>query len=201
MRIALALGLLTSALIAGCASDARSSYRQRILQERVERDLEMREDGSPLNLQQRKTFTGLHYYPVDSTYRFQNLPLRPLSPPDTVQMLTNTGAVEAQAKVGWVHVPFRRDTARLAVFHVSGEPPNALWMPFTDATNDSTTYPGGRYVDLTLQPDSTVTVDFNTAYNPTCDYNPRFSCPLPPPENRLSIAIPVGEKRSGLHPY
>ncbi|MCA1823730.1 MAG: DUF1684 domain-containing protein [Frankia sp.] len=39
----------------------------------------------------------------------------------------------------------------------------------------------------------TVVVDFNFAYNPSCAYSPRWVCPLPPPGNRLSVAVDAGE--------
>ena len=36
-------------------------------------------------------------------------------------------------------------------------------------------------------------LDFNYAYNPSCAYDPRWSCPLAPPENRLDVAVEAGE--------
>ena len=58
------------------------------------------------------------------------------------------------------------------------------------------TYGGGRYFDVVLPkldaPE--ITLDFNTAYNPYCAYNNEYSCPVPPAENRLTVAVPAGEK-------
>ena len=45
----------------------------------------------------------------------------------------------------------------------------------------------------------TVTLDFNLAYNPYCAYANHWSCPIPPLENRLAIAIRAGEKLFGDH--
>ena len=57
------------------------------------------------------------------------------------------------------------------------------------------TYAGGRYLDLQLEPDGTVELDFNFAYNPLCAYNPEgFNCTLPPDENRLDFPVLAGEK-------
>jgi uncharacterized protein (DUF1684 family) len=68
-------------------------------------------------------------------------------------------------------------------------------------TNASETYQGGRYLidtikgaDLGWEGEDLV-VDFNFAYNPSCAYNERWSCPLPPPENSLPVAIEAGELR------
>jgi uncharacterized protein (DUF1684 family) len=69
-----------------------------------------------------------------------------------------------------------------------------IFVPFTDLSNGHGSYSGGRYIDLRMPPagSSTMTLDFNQAYNPSCAYSHAFSCPIPPPENRLSVAIPVG---------
>lgn len=195
-------GVLAAALLAGCASDApNTSYKQRILQQRMERDMTMRDrERSPMKPAVRKQFKGLNYFPVDSTYRFE-VPLRPIQPPDSVRMVTNLGEMRMHAKVGTVRIPFEQDTQRLAAYHIEGEPRNQLWIPFSDSTNKARTYPAGRYLDVTLHSDSTMIVDFNRAYNPTCDYNPSYSCPLPPEENHIPFAVRAGEQRSGLHSY
>ncbi|MCD6010898.1 MAG: hypothetical protein K0Q79_760 [Flavipsychrobacter sp.] len=71
-----------------------------------------------------------------------------------------------------------------------------LFIMFNDETNYETTYAGGRYIDLTVNDirDGGVWLDFNKCYNPYCAYTDGFSCPIPPDENRLRIAIKAGEK-------
>jgi len=73
---------------------------------------------------------------------------------------------------------------------------NAYFLPFYDATNGDETYEGGRYLDIELNKKDTLTfmLDFNLAYNPYCLYNYRFSCPVPPKENKLTSRIEAGEK-------
>jgi uncharacterized protein (DUF1684 family) len=57
------------------------------------------------------------------------------------------------------------------------------------------TYGAGRYLDIKKTPGATsITLDFNEAYNPYCAYNDSFSCPFPPKENILHVAILAGEK-------
>ena len=193
--------LLVAALLIGCGEAPQASYKQEILQHRVERDMTLRDrKQSPLKPAVRKQFKGLNYFPVDSTYRFE-VQLDPITPPDSVRMVTNLGEIRTHAKIGRVELPFDKGTEELTVYHIQGEPKDLVWIPFTDSTNQSATYPAGRYIDATLQPDSSLVVDFNKAYNPTCDYNPTYSCPLPPEQNHLPFRVPVGEKRSGLHPY
>ena len=77
-----------------------------------------------------------------------------------------------------------------------------IFVPFRDATNGTETYGGGRYLldtakgaDLGGDADrGTIVIDFNFAYQPSCAFDPRWSCPLAPPENRLDIAIRAGER-------
>jgi|SRR5687767_2469453 len=72
-----------------------------------------------------------------------------------------------------------------------------LFIPFTDATSGEETYESGRYIDLEIKDidNDKVLIDFNKAYNPYCAYvSGKYNCPIPPAENRLTIAIPAGEK-------
>ena len=73
---------------------------------------------------------------------------------------------------------------------------NRLFVPFTDATSNSETYGGGRYLELTRTPTGLYDLDFNRAYHPYCLFNPSFECPVPPRENRMVTAIRAGEKLS-----
>ena len=63
-----------------------------------------------------------------------------------------------------------------------------------DTTSGRETYGAGRYLDLEPEEDGTYVLDFNLAYHPSCVYDPRFSCPLTPAENRLPIRIEAGER-------
>jgi uncharacterized protein (DUF1684 family) len=75
-----------------------------------------------------------------------------------------------------------------------------LFIPFRDTTNRDSTYGGGRYLYDTIKGAdlgiscSDLVMDFNYSYNPSCAYNPRWTCPLPPAENTLSFPVTAGEK-------
>lgn len=71
---------------------------------------------------------------------------------------------------------------------------DSLFIPFTDRHDE--VYRGGRYLDIKggETPDGKLEIDFNFAYNPLCAYGGNYSCPFPPPENKLDIPIPVGMK-------
>lgn len=72
---------------------------------------------------------------------------------------------------------------------------NMLFIPFTDKTNGVETYGGGRYLDIKTTDfrGRWMRLDFNKAYNPWCAFGEGFSCPIPPAENRLHIAMRAGE--------
>ena len=71
-----------------------------------------------------------------------------------------------------------------------------LFVPFIDETNGEETYGGGRYLDLSIQDikNGLLEIDFNRAYNPLCAYSGGYRCPIPPPDNHLSVKILAGER-------
>ena len=89
---------------------------------------------------------------------------------------------------------FERD-GRTWRLEAIGEPGRELFVIFGDRTSGHGSYPAGRYLDLPA-PDAQgrVVIDFNHAYNPPCAFTPFATCPLPPPENRLDLAVEAGEK-------
>jgi uncharacterized protein len=70
-----------------------------------------------------------------------------------------------------------------------------FFVIFSDLTNESETYPIGRYLYVNY-PDKNgfTTLDFNFSYNPPCAFTAFATCPIPPKENRLDVAIRAGEK-------
>ena len=89
---------------------------------------------------------------------------------------------------------------RLELYWLDGYA-GGLFVPFRDATAGRSTYGAGRYLldtvkgaDLGTAPDGRLILDFNLAYNPSCSYDPRWSCPLAPPANRLDVAVEAGER-------
>lgn len=71
-----------------------------------------------------------------------------------------------------------------------------LFIPFKDLTNGKESYGGGRYLDLRMKQieGDKIYLDFNKAYNPYCAFSAGYSCPIPPKENHLKVAIEAGEK-------
>jgi uncharacterized protein (DUF1684 family) len=107
----------------------------------------------------------------------------------------------ALRRIGWVDVPFPAGTRRLALFWME-DYAGGLYVPFRDATNGVDTYAAGRYLldgaksaDLGGDPArGTLILDFNFSYHPSCAFDPRWACPLTPPENHLDLPIRAGER-------
>ena len=77
-----------------------------------------------------------------------------------------------------------------------------LFVPFADATSGRETYGAGRYLLDTVKgadlgvSHGRLVLDFNFAYQPSCAYDPRWTCPLTPPANRFAVAVCAGERVS-----
>lgn len=111
------------------------------------------------------------------------------------------GGTMAFRRIGFVSAPFPDGERRLALYWMEGYA-GGLFLPFRDATNGAETYGAGRYLldtaksaDLGGDPARrTLICDFNFAYQPSCAFDPRWACPLAPPENRLDVPVRAGER-------
>lgn len=131
----------------------------------------------------------------------------------TVQLLPATGTafhLPAGPDGDVAVTPFARTRglnerlgAELTIYWIGGYGGGAF-LPFLDATSGNDTYGGGRYLidsikgaDLGIDGDGRTVLDFNFAYNPSCFYSPRWTCPLAPRSNRLPAAVRAGEMAGG----
>ena len=172
-----------------------SGYSEQIEKYRAERDEYMRADeGSPF-VDNTETFTGLKYFPINPSYRVV-ADLEPVHDRKMIALTTNDGL--QQSYLEYAHATFRLNDIenRLLILEVADSGPfrGTLFLAFADQTSAFETYGAGRYLDVEKTPGATsITLDFNKAYNPFCAYSDSFSCPLPPRENILSTAIKAGE--------
>ncbi|WP_218830459.1 DUF1684 domain-containing protein [Rubrivirga marina] len=191
--------LLLLIVAAGCASEpagpaldwaALEADWQRWV---ADRDSLFRSPTTPLLPNSLTAFEGLTYFDYDSTFAVPAA-LAPSLDRDTVRFPTTTGELRRYVSAGDLVFEAGGVQRRLEAFETVEGPNPRLFVPFTDATNGRRTYGGGRYLDLELQPAGRYALDFNRAYHPYCVYNPTYSCPLPPPENRLELAVTAGER-------
>ena len=114
----------------------------------------------------------------------------------------SAGGTMAFSRIGHVEVPFASGTAPPRRLLDGGLCRWGLFMPFRDATSGTETYAAGRYLldsaksaDLGGDPGrGTLILDFNFAFQPSCAFDPKWACPLAPPENHLDIPIRAGER-------
>ncbi len=158
---------------------------------------------SPVPAAARATFQA-HHFDHDPALRFELAlePAPPAAPGAFALELPNSGSDNPSfSRVGRIAIPFASGTRTLSVFWMAGYA-GGLFIPFRDGTNGTETYGAGRYLidsaksaDLGGDPATgTLIVDFNFAFQPSCAFDPRWACPLAPPENRLEIAIRAGER-------
>ncbi|MDP9296466.1 MAG: DUF1684 domain-containing protein [Actinomycetota bacterium] len=146
---------------------------------------------SPLTDDQKKEFQGLAYFPENPQLVIEG-DLDTDVPVDEVHMPTSTGGDQTYTRAGKLHFEVDGKPAEVILFASPDQ--RELFLPFRDATAGKETYGAGRYVEIEPPEGNRVVVDFNTAYNPYCAYNSKWSCPIPPGENWLSVPIEAGEK-------
>jgi uncharacterized protein len=160
---------------------------------------------SPLTPEQRALFTSLPYYPPNPALDL-TLEIEPFEQKTNLKLLTTTGETRYYVRWGKIRFEVEGEAAELTLFHTPGSA--EFFVPFMDATSGTETYDSGRYLEAARLPDGRVHIDFNTAYSPYCAFNeppalaasagrdPRsWSCPIPPKENRLTVALRAGEKK------
>lgn len=158
---------------------------------------------SPVRTSERGAFRARHW-PYDPALRFE-VGVEPAggleaSIGSAAILPMSAGEALDFARIGRVTIPFAGGPRSLALFSMSGYA-GGLFLPFRDATNGRETYGAGRYLldtakgaDLGGDPaGGSLILDFNFAYQPSCAFDPRWACPLAPPENRLDLPIEAGE--------
>jgi len=173
------------------------SYEAAVLAYRANKDDAFRLDpGSPIPAARRQGFVGLPYFAVDTALRFDDLRLQPYAggEPSHFEIPTTDGGLRPAERAGVFEFAIGGRPLRLTAYRFAHSHGGALFVPFQDATTGGETYGAGRYLDLEADEDASYTLDFNLAYHPYCVYDPSFSCPLTPAENRLPVRIPAGER-------
>ena len=153
---------------------------------------------SPIAAHLRSDWPGVNWFAYDPAARVDAL-IEPAAERETFEIALADDGVLRCARVGVAHFVLAGRRARLALYWLEGYG-GGLWLPFADATTGTVTYGGGRYLydtikgaDLGVNATS-ILLDFNYAYHPSCAYDPRWLCPLAPPGNRLPVAVRAGER-------
>lgn len=174
---------------------------------RAERDdLFSHHPQSPLKPEARSSYGGLAYWDYDPAYRMTAV-LEPYvrgaqeGAPWSLALPSSGPELFSFQLIGSLRLSGVLAGAMLPVFWMAGYA-GGLFIPFRDATAGRETYGAGRYLfDSVKGADlggdyakGELLLDFNLAYHPSCAYDPRWNCPLAPPESRISMPIRVGER-------
>lgn len=192
-----------SVVVAACSSGPGpvddSNHHETTKAIRAEKDAMFKSSpDSPLQAEARAVFSGLAYYDIKPDFRVPAyLAVDRSGPPIVIELQTSTNQKRKMRKVGTLTFTLERTVLKLTAFAEDESRLERLFVPFGDLTNRAETYGGGRYLDLPRTPTGLYDLDFNRAYHPYCVFNPTYDCPVPPPENRLQITIPAGERLKG----
>lgn len=139
----------------------------------------------------RTQFAGLDYWPADPAWRVEAT-FVPNPPGSTIPIVDIIGSTNPTPNPGAVE--FRHDGGTHRIEALDGG--ERLFLIFADRTSGHGSYGAGRYLYADRPgADGRMVLDFNQAYNPPCAFTPYATCPLPPPENRLDLAITAGEQK------
>jgi uncharacterized protein (DUF1684 family) len=152
---------------------------------------------SPIPGAERAGYTGPHLYEYDPAWCLTAA----VEPVEPVRLEIVTSNVESMAFSRFAVARFAHDGVELALelYWLEGYG-GGLFVPFADATSGHETYGAGRYLLDTVkgadlgERDGRLVMDFNFAYQPSSAYDPRWTCPLAPPANRLTVAVRAGER-------
>ena len=157
-------------------------------------DLFARHPDSPLSAEARSSFTGVPFAPYDPALRFE--PVLEPAEPERREVPTAADGVVPFERIGRVRLG---DLGAVDVWWL-GSYGGGVFLPLRDGSAGSGTYGGGRYLLDTVKgadlggAEGRLVVDLNFAYHPSCAYDPRWSCPLAPEGNRLTVPVAAGEQ-------
>lgn len=138
----------------------------------------------------RLNFHGLKWYPVSPKFRV-TARFEPFPKPKEVLIPNVLGSTFKMKSPGILHLQLNGKPYSL----MPVEEGDHLFIIFKDLTGKTDTYGAGRFLYAARPLNGKVELDFNKAENPPCAFTEFATCPLPPPQNRLNVAIPAGEKR------
>ncbi len=146
------------------------------------------------NAETRRDFSGCKWFPADLAWRIQAKWMA-YPKPKTIAITNILGMTDQEPSPGYAEFTLQGKTLRLEPVLEDGE----LFFMFKDATSARTTYGAGRFLYAALPKDNEVELDFNKATNPPCAFTAFATCPLPPRQNILAVAVEAGEKNYGKH--
>lgn len=137
-------------------------------------------------------FRGLQYFPLNESWVVRAR-FTAFDKPQEISIPTVLGTDAKMQSPGMVEFQLNGRTLRLQPVIEDQQ----LFFIFHDLTSGKQTYPPGRFLYTAMPKNGEVLLDFNRAHNPPCAFTPYATCPLPPKQNYLDVAIEAGELFTG----
>jgi uncharacterized protein (DUF1684 family) len=194
-KVLLSLIILTSTTL---IAQRESAYYSNVNQYRTEKDREFRDTSSSiLPNEEALNFEHLNYFQPNEKFNVIAKFKKKIG--NDFAMTTSSGKKKLFRQYGILCFTIDEKEFELPIYQniklmVSEKYKDYIFIPFTDLTNGSETYGGGRYIEATKPTGKTFQLDFNYAFNPYCHYTTGYNCPIPPKENFLDIRIEAGEQ-------
>lgn len=176
------------------AGESIEAYNQLIESSRKEKDDFMKTSSESPFKTADEEYSELSYFPPNLDFKVR-AKIEPITTKSFLTLAVSTGDKEKYLKLAYAVFELKGQELRLLLLKkATGKKNEPIFTAFADDTSGGSTYGGGRYLDLSFKNAKKIDLDFNLAYNPYCAYNGDFSCPFPPSENVLPVAIEAGEK-------
>jgi uncharacterized protein (DUF1684 family) len=146
------------------------------------------------NAQTRRDFTGCKWFPASESWRV-TAKWVPFPQPKKIAITNILGMTDDEPSPGYAEFTIKGQTFRLQPVTEDDQ----LFFMFKDQTTGKTTYPAGHFVYTSMPKNNEVVIDFNQSHNPPCAFTAFATCPLPPRQNTLAVAIEAGELNYGHH--
>ncbi len=170
------------------------AYEDQVLEEIEERRSFLKNSAESPFRQFDEPYVEPQYFEIDPKYRV-NARVERLKDRSMVQLADSDGDTAPYTKYAWLHFSLEGQRLKLLVLKPVGYgDADYYFCAFADETSAVETYGAGRYLDIEIGKSDKTVLDFNLAYNPYCAYVDGYTCPLPPRENLLAVAIRAGEK-------
>ena len=169
----------------------KEKYNESIVKERNEKHEYFKNSNeSPFF---EKKFKKLNYFDPDISFKVI-AKIEYLKKKDTVLLKTSDNNEAIYIKFARAVMKLKNENLNLILYKEAMNE-NEIFLLFNDLTNGNETYEGGRYIDFDFKNSKRIEIDFNKAYNPYCVYDIKYSCPIPPKENKIPLRILAGEKK------
>lgn len=197
--------LLIFSFFIAFTSIAQSNHVKDVQNHQYKQNLKFHsKNTSPLTEEGLKKFKSLDFFTIDKKFRIKATLIKTPNAP-IFEMPTTTNRKPLYKKYGTLIFTVDGKKQQLNIYQSQDfrDPTykDNLFLPFTDKTSGQGSYAGGRYIDMltTDEKDGKIYIDFNKAYNPYCAYSGRYSCPITPKENHITVAIKAGVKAYEKH--